>query len=234
MRNFLRKKRPNQHINYSKTSYSQCGEDLIIEFIFQQLKIDKPSYLDLGAHHPQYLSNTYLFYKKGSHGLNVEPDPTLINAFYKERSADLNINAGVGLSLTPERAKFYIMSARTLNTFSKDEAERIQNYGSIKIESIEEVDLLPLKSIIQSGFPSSCPNFVSVDIEGIDFEVIKTFDFNTYRPEVFCIETLTYTEDNTETKEWEIVEYLKSKNYMIFADTYINTIFVDCNSWKQR
>ncbi|MFM6249337.1 MAG: hypothetical protein ACKPEQ_09345, partial [Dolichospermum sp.] len=56
-------------------SYSQCGEDLIINFIFNNLGIINPSYLDIGAHHPTYLSNTYSFYRKGCQGVCVEPDP---------------------------------------------------------------------------------------------------------------------------------------------------------------
>jgi hypothetical protein len=60
-----------------KVSYSQSGEDVIVDFIFQILKIQKPSYLDVGAHHPSYLSNTYLFYQKGCQGVCIEPDPVL-------------------------------------------------------------------------------------------------------------------------------------------------------------
>ena len=58
--------------NYKQISYSQCGEDLIMNFIFNNLRIEKPSYIDIGAHHPFWLSNTFFFYKKGSKGINIE------------------------------------------------------------------------------------------------------------------------------------------------------------------
>ena len=61
----------------AKVSYSQSGEDLIVDFIFQALKIDNPTYLDIGAHHPSFINNTFFFYEKGCVGVCVEPDPTL-------------------------------------------------------------------------------------------------------------------------------------------------------------
>src|SRR6266498_5394456 len=95
-------------------SFSQCGEDLIINFIFENyFKINKPSYLDIGAHHPTYLSNTYLFYLKGCRGVCIEPDPALCDKFHKKRSRDICINAGVGVS-SETSAEFYIMTTKTL------------------------------------------------------------------------------------------------------------------------
>lgn len=219
---------------YKKLSYSQTGEDLIIDFIFEQLNVQQPSYLDLGAHHPFYLSNTYLFYKKGGKGVNVEPDPFLIKRFRKSRKNDINLNVGIGFNDSEKIADFYIMSARALNTFSKEEAIKVQNYGTYKIEQTVKVPILSVNKIIEEYFPSTCPNFISIDVEGLDYEIIKSFDFNKFRPDVFCIETITYTEDKSEHKIREIYDYLSSKGYFAYADTYINTIFVNTLRWKSR
>jgi hypothetical protein len=78
------------------------------------------------------------------------------------------------------------------------------------------------------------PNFVSIDVEGMDLVVVKSIDFNRYRPEVFCIETLSYTENNTEVKLNDIISYVESQGYFLYADTYINSIFVDKAKWKLR
>lgn len=117
-------------IDNCKISYSQCGEDLIIEQLFSVLGRQKVSYLDVGAHHPTYLSNTYLFYKNGGHGVCVEPDPSLFVQFKKMRPKDINLNCGVGASNGV--ADFFIMSTSTLNTFSRLEAERYESYGKTK------------------------------------------------------------------------------------------------------
>ncbi len=64
-------------IEFRKISYSQCGEDIIVDYIFKAIGINKPSYIDIGAHDPHYLNNTYIFSKKGCKGINIEPDPYL-------------------------------------------------------------------------------------------------------------------------------------------------------------
>lgn len=214
-------------------SFSQCGEDLIINFIFENhLKINRPSYLDIGAHHPTHLSNTYFFYQRGSQGVCIEPDPDLCEEIRKKRSRDVCLNAGVGIS-SETKADFYVMTAKTLNTFSKEEAERYQSYETQKIEKVLKIPLIPINETIQNNF-KSCPNLVSLDVEGLDLDILKSFDFAKYRPEIFCVETLTYTEDKSETKITEINDLLASKEYMVYADTYINTIFVDKNVWVNR
>ena len=226
--------KPEVFAGYQKISYSQTGEDLIVDFIFGQIGIVKPTFLDIGAHHPFFINNTFFFYKKGCHGINIEPDPFLIKAFEEYRPLDKNLNVGIGFTQESQGADFYVMSAKTLNTFSKEEAERYQGYGTYKIEEILKVPLVPCNQVIEKYFSSIAPNFITIDVEGLDVEILKSFDFERFRPEIFCIETLTYTEDKTEKKLTEIINYVCSKDYMIFADTYINTIFVDKSSWNKR
>lgn len=220
--------------NYSenqKVSYSQCGEDLILQQLFTVLGISKVIYLDVGAHHPTYLSNTYLFYEKGGHGVCVEPDPLLFMEFAEKRPHDITLNCGVGVS--GGEADFFIMSTSTLNTFSKVEAERYQSYGKQRIVKTIKIELKTIYEIIAKNF-EKCPNLVSLDVEGLDYLILQNFDFEKYRPEVFCLETLSYTEDKSERKLTEIIDLMHANGYMTYADTYINTIFVDNLAWKNR
>jgi FkbM family methyltransferase len=80
---------------YSHRTYAQSGEDQIVLGIFNLLGIDRPSYIDIGAHHPWVISNTALLYELGCRGVNIEPNPDLIPAFRKHRPADTNLNIGV-------------------------------------------------------------------------------------------------------------------------------------------
>lgn len=226
--NLIERLLPREH----RVSYSQCGEDLIIDFIFGATKISNPSYLDIGAYHPTDLSNTYFFYRKGFQGVCVEPDPTLFAEIKRVRSRDTCLNVGIGIGQETV-ADFFIMTTRTLNTFSREEAERYQAFGNQKIEEIIQVPLVPVNKVIEQNFDAH-PNLVSLDVEGLDLEVLKTFDFSSFRPEVFCIETLTYSEDNSEYKRPEINELMIANGYIAYADTYINTIFVDRDLWTNR
>lgn len=212
-------------------SFSQCGEDVIVMHLLGVLGIKNVSYLDVGAHHPQYLSNTFAFYVKGNRGVCVEPDPSLFQEFLVQRSKDINLNCGVGA--TSSEADFYVMSTSTLNTFSQDEAERYQSHGTHQIIQTIKMKLRTINDIIDSQF-SACPNFVSLDVEGLDYVILKSMDFKKFRPEVFCLETLSFSEDKTERKLTEIIDFMHANGYLTYADTYINTIFVDREKWESR
>ena len=196
-----------------KLSFSQCGEDLIIDFVFTQFHLDKIKYLDIGAHHPTYINNTALFYKKGSTGVCIEPDPFLFESIKKARPKDVCLNVGVGIG-GETLAEFYIMSTRTLNTFSKEEAEKYVSYGKMTIKEVVKLPLVSVNEVIANHF-TEAPDFISLDVEGYDIMILKSFDFNRYRPKVWCIETLTYTEDKKEEKIKETIELMLSKNYFI-------------------
>ena len=225
-------KRPQRQDDNYKISYSQCGEDLIVAFIFGAWKIPDWTYLDLGAHHPTEISNTYLFYRQGHRGVCVEPDPNLFAEIQRVRAEDVCLNVGVGTG-AETAGDFYIMSSKSLNTFSKTAAESYQADGQQKIEKIVRLPLVSVNQLVAEYF-NPYPNFVSLDIEGLDFEVLQTFDFDSFRPEVFCVETLTYTTNKTERKMIETTDLMISKGYFPYADTFINTIFVRRDSWAVR
>lgn len=219
-------------LKYGKKSYSQAGEDLIIKYIFDLLKIGKPTYLDIGAYHPIKISNTYLFYKAGSRGVCVEPDPYLWKQFKKTRNKDTCLNIGIGAE-NKESSNFYIMSSKTLNTFSQKDAEELAGLGTQKIEKIIKIDLANINWVIENYFKNT-PNLINIDTEGMDLAILKSLDLNRHRPDVVCAETLSYSEDNSEKKDDLIRKYMEKNNYMLYADTYTNSIFVDADKWKNR
>ncbi len=67
---------------FGGVTHAQHGDDIIIRAVFDNLGIDNPSYLDIGAHHPTNISNTKLFYDAGSRGINVEANPNLFFTVY--------------------------------------------------------------------------------------------------------------------------------------------------------
>src|ERR1044072_1778699 len=202
-----------------KVSYSQCGEDLIAAFLmYGHLGLETPSYLDIGAHHPCVLSNTFLFYQKGSSGVCIEADPLLHAKIKRKRKRDTCLNVGVGAS-EAKSANFYVMTTKALSTFSKAESERYSQLHNQKIQKVIDVPVVTINEVINQYF-KPFPNFVSLDTEGLDLAIIKSLDFERYRPQVFCIETVTYTQDKSEEKIQEIIDYMLAKRYMVYADTY--------------
>jgi len=213
-----------------KPSYSQCGEDLIVRYIFDSLRIATPRYLDIGAHHPHYLNNTYLFYAAGGRGVNIEPDPELFADFTTRRPRDVNLNIGIGAA--EEKLQFFVMSVRTLNTFSAAEARQLEQGGKVRIERILEIPVRPVNAVLQEHFADAAPDFISLDVEGLDLDILRSLDFSRWRPKVLCVETITYSDRRTGVKIPEIAELLHGHGYFSFADTYVNTIFVDRQVWQ--
>jgi FkbM family methyltransferase len=214
----------------SKTTYSQCGEDVIVEFALSLFKKTAPSYLDIGAHHPTHLSNTRLLYGRGGKGVCVEPNPVLCDNFQKRRPKDICLNIGISPDQKVKPLSFYILNDLSLSTFSKEVAENITSDGVHSITETREVACFPVNHIIAKYF-DPCPDFVSLDTEGLDLQILQSFDFASYRPLLFCIETLDYS---THTKMHDVIQLMSENNYQAYADTFVNTIFIDSdklNEW---
>lgn len=210
---------------HAKRSFSQCGEDLIVRYVFDVLKIPNPTYLDIGAHHPTYLNNTFIFYNQGSRGVNIEPDPDLFSQFMNRRERDTNLNIGVGER--DDELPFFIMSVPTLNTFSESEAKLAASQSNVKIKKVLPVRIRPVNAILEEYFPKKSPDFVSLDVEAFDLMILQSFDFKRWRPKVLCAETITYSEKNDGLKIEEIGTVMRDAGYLAYADTHINTIYID-------
>lgn len=217
---------------HGKESFAQCGEDLIVEFIFQALRIPCFTYLDIGANHPSRLSNTCRFYRQGMRGVCVEPDPELFAVLAEKRPEDQHVNAGIS-DVDQEALPFYILSAPTLNTFCQEEAVRLTKSGAHTLRRVTRVPMISIPSLLARYFPDKAPDFLSVDVEGLDLQILRAIDFSRCRPKVICVETLSYSESRQETKETEAKELLEHAGYFLYADTYINSIFVDAAAWKK-
>ncbi len=208
-----------------QVTYAQCGEDRILHFLFGLLDIPHPTYLDIGAHHPTHLSNSYLFYREGARGVCVEPDPQLCKNIKVARPHDICLNIGIAAGATRD-LKFYMFDDPTMNTFSESVKQEQLRAGRILRQELQ-VEVQSINSVI-ARHSSACPNLISLDTEGMDMAILETFDFGTYRPEAFCIETLTNVDDRKMT---EIIDFMISKHYAVYADTFVNTIFVEQQCW---
>lgn len=215
---------------FIKKSYSQCGEDLIIKFMFDSIKIYKPSFIDIGAHHPYYLNNTALFYSNGSRGINIEPDPSLFKLFTKYRKEDINLN--IGVDVKDGMRELFLINTPTLNTFSEEEVENYKLEGNYSVNGKVNVEVLSIESVLKKYFNGQFPQFLTLDAEGVDWIVLNSIDFEKKFPIIICVETITFSENKTGVKKIEIINYLVEKGYIHYADTYINSIFIKKDYWK--
>lgn len=223
---FLKKKNTLPVGNYS---YSQCGEDLIIQYIFKLRGVSMPSYIDIGANDPFYISNTAIFYKNGSRGINIEANPNLIQPFLKYRPEDINLNIGVGNK--DDILEFYIMNDATLSSFSKEECNNYINTGKYHLVQTKKIKLTTIQNIINKYNSGVFPDFLSLDAEGMDFDILKSIDFNKSTPKVICVEAAEYSQIGAGERRNDLIDFLVKKGYYEYANTNLNAIMVRNDFW---
>lgn len=206
-----------------KNSFSQKGEDLIIDKLLGYKK--KGSYIDVGAHNPDKLSNTKRFYLRGWRGINIEPNPKLLSKFISKRNKDINLN--LGISEKRGFQKFYLIDPDGLSTFSPKEAKNHETSG-YKTTNVLVIKTLPLRDIFKKYVRRNV-DFLSIDTEGCDLEVLKSNDWRRFKPKIICIETGVH--DNwknlKKTKLKSIESFLKTNGYLKYFDNGLNSIFID-------
>jgi len=219
---------PNQTASLKKTSFSQCGEDLLIDYIFKLRGIDKPSFIDIGANHPYYLNNTAIFYERGCRGINVEANPALLKEFQRARPGDINLN--VGISDSAGELNFYIMQDNTLSTFSKSELDSMISNNKQLAQTIK-IKLSTVSDVLGQYFNGLFPDFMSLDVEGMDFQILKSIDFQASFPKIICVEAAEYSPVGAGKRRSELIDFLSSKGYYEYANTNLNAIMVKNEFW---
>lgn len=215
-------------INWKKTSYSQCGEDLIVEYIFNLRGLKKPSYIDIGAHHPFFLSNTAMFYSKGCRGINIEANPELFGLLVTERSEDINLNMGIGAN--QKQLDFYVMEDDTLSTFSKEELTNLIASGQV-LKTTKTIKVNTVENVINEFWNTVFPDFLNLDVEGLDFEILQSIKFEQQSPKIICVEAAEYSSIGAGKRKDDLINFLLSKNYYEYANTNLNAIMVRRDFW---
>jgi FkbM family methyltransferase len=205
---------------FKQIHYSQNGEDLVLDSMFP--KDYMGFYVDVGAHHPYRISNTYLLHQRKWSGINIDPNPETIDLFKKARPKDININIGIGLQ--EETLNYHMFSDPAVNTFSTQEAKRWKNKNWIQYLGQTEVPVTTLKSILDKELPKNKQiDVLTIDVEGLDFEVLKSNDWNTYKPKVIVIESLDFKLEEKDKNE--IYTFLNSRGYQLEHKVKFSLIF---------
>lgn len=202
-------------------SYAQEGEDMVLSRFFGNKT--NGFYVDVGAHHPKRFSNTYTFYKRGWKGINIDAMPGSMELFTKIRPRDTNLEMGV--SSTEESATYYIFNEPALNTFSQEEAQKKNGMGDYKIIEKIQIPSLKLSSLLEINLPPQIKiDFMSIDVEGLDMDVLKSNDWKKYRPHILVVEDIGFELSPQALSTNTLYQFLVSNNYDLVGKTY-NTLF---------
>tara|TARA_R110002051_G_scaffold57789_2_gene106766 strand:- start:8269 stop:9012 length:744 start_codon:yes stop_codon:yes gene_type:complete len=208
-------------------SYAQEGEDMVLSRFFGNKT--NGFYVDVGAHHPQRFSNTYTFYKRGWKGINIDAMPGSMELFKKFRPRDTNLEMGV--SSTEESATYYVFNEPALNTFSEEEAQKKNVIGDFKIIEELQIPSIKLSSILDIYLPPQIKiDFMSIDVEGLDMDVLKSNDWKKYRPHIIVVEDIGFELSPEALSFNKLYQYLVSNNYDLVGKTYNSLFFKEGKS----
>jgi FkbM family methyltransferase len=209
------------HRGFEKSYYSQSGEDVILEKLFAHKK--NGIYIDVGAYHPLHYSNTYLLYKKGWHGINIDPNPESIKLFGEKRKRDINIHTGI--LATERNAPYYVFNHQSCNTFSESHKKEIEQTSYAELIRTDIVRCAPLSTILKQYLPTSKPiDLLTIDVEGHDIDVLKSHNWEAYPPGVIVVEDISFTVEHPEKSA--VYTLLHKKGYMLYAYTGLSCIFI--------
>ena len=205
-----------------KKSYSMFGEDIFIEKFFK--KKSKGIYVDVGCYHPLDGNNTYLLFKKGWSGINIDLNKTSIELFNKARKKDFNLRIAVSNKFKKIKY-FYRKKINMLNTINKKFAKSSFRKGFKT--SFVQADTL--NSVLgKSKLKNKKIDFLNLDIEGNEINALKSLNFKKYSPKLICVEIHNYYSSKSKINDFKsnpIYSFLLRKGYRKVWNNEFSFIF---------
>jgi FkbM family methyltransferase len=209
---------------FKNKSYAQHGEDLLVKSYFETKK--NGFFVDIGAHHPFRFSNTYIFYKRKWRGINIDAKPGTKKLFDLFRPRDINLELGIASS--EGSLRYYMFNEPALNGFSQDlsKLRDSDTDNGYHIIGTKDIPVFPLVKVLDDYLPANIEvDFLSVDVEGLDLDVLSSNDWNKYRPKLVVAEDLDLRLDKL--GDSSICTFLYSVNYELVGKTLNSLVFKD-------
>ena len=223
-RDFYKDKDP----HFYNKSYSQEGEDMIMKRLVGEKR--DGFYVDIGAHHPRRFSNTQNYYEIGWRGINVDAMPGAMEPFINLRPRDINVQAAVGKK---GKLTFYIYDEPAINTFDKKLVEkRKKQKAPFGVVKEQKISIIPLAQLLDKYMPrKQIIDFMSIDVEGKDYEVLTTNNWSKYRPKFILVEchSTSIKDLFTDPK----IKYLEKLGYEMVAKSVNTVALMDTQNVKE-
>jgi len=171
-------------------------------------------YVDIGVNDPSVNNNTKRFYEKGWSGINIEPGVDSIKKFWIDRPRDINLNIGVG-PVKGTLTFYQVIGDSSLSSFNINVAKKMASRFGLTIEEIT-IDVLKLTDVFEQFMKGKIVDFMSVDAEGFDLEILQSNNWNKYRPTQIIVEIAN--------QYYEIIDFMNHNNYRLIFNNYHNGI----------
>ncbi|MCP4329114.1 MAG: FkbM family methyltransferase [Alphaproteobacteria bacterium] len=182
---FTKGKRP-EHGEFGRISYAQEAEDLLLFNVYKRQR--EGFYVDVGAHHPTRFSNTQIFYDYGWYGINIDAHPDSLALFQRDRPRDINLQ--LAISDVSEPLTFYMFDETSVSSFD-EELSKGPRRAQYSILGTTTITPRRLDDILSEFLPDGQSiDFLNVDVEGHDLNVLRSNDWVRFRPTFVLVESL--------------------------------------------
>jgi FkbM family methyltransferase len=203
----------------AELGYAASGEDRLVASIFA-----KPGfYVDVGCNHPTNYSNTFMLYKRGWHGINIDANPALIALHRRLKPRDQSVFAAIAKDR--KTLTFTEFEGETLMASFDPELVQARVASGLRIRLQTELESKTLTEMLQQLNAPRQFELLSVDVEGLDLEVLQSLDFDRFRPKLILVEILGYRLE--QFAEEAIYQLLAQQGYFLSGYTHMNAIFKD-------
>tara|TARA_B110000483_G_scaffold233106_1_gene301492 strand:+ start:484 stop:1227 length:744 start_codon:yes stop_codon:yes gene_type:complete len=208
-----------------KRSYSNWGIDMLSDFFFRDKR--EGVYIDVGCHHPFLNNNTYPLHKRGWVGINIDLDYSSIDLFNFFRKNDHNIQ--IAASDSRGEADLYFFHNRAAkNTLSKSSGEQSKKTLKVQTDTLNNI-------IASTKFKDKRIDFLSIDVEGFEINVLKGFDFKKYKPSLVVLEFIDpnlkefFYQKIENILDSELYKYMVNQEYKMVNWIHDDLVFVPEN-----
>tara|TARA_B100000780_G_C21052987_1_gene422931 strand:+ start:458 stop:1165 length:708 start_codon:yes stop_codon:yes gene_type:complete len=198
-------------IKYKKISYSLNAVDLIVDYIFKNK--NDGLYLDVGSQHPISNNNTYLLFKRGWSGINIDLDQKNIELFNTSRPNDINLNLAISSSVTEKKLYFY-HDKSPINTLDKV----VSDFQKATVKEIKTIKTTTLDITLQNLKLKNKIDYMNLDVEGHEMNILKAFDLARYKPSIISVEFLDLDMKYLEFKNNDLQRLVNSDLYKHFLN----------------
>lgn len=191
---------------YKKISYSFNAVDLIIDYIFKNK--NNGFYLDVGSQHPISNNNTYLLFKRGWSGINIDLDKKNIDLFNTARPNDINLNLAISSNVAEKKLYFY-HDKSPINTLDKV----VSDFQTATVKEIKRIKTTTLDIALQNLKFNNKIDYMNLDVEGHEMDIFKAFDLSVYKPSIISVELLDLDMKFLEFKNNDLQRIVNSDLY---------------------
>ncbi len=209
-------------------SFSLEGEDLVTDQLLRMP--DQGFYVDVGALHPVRYSNTYLFYRRGWSGINIEPTPDGIDLFQQRRPRDTNLN--LGISAQEGELTLHLMDDPALNTFDEQRKEKLERETPYRCIGTALVPTRPLAAVLAEYAGDRRIDFLTIDVELHEQQVLESNDWERFRPRLVLVEILESPLEDVGRDP--IHRMMKQNEYSLIAMTGRTAFYSDDRDWEAQ